>query len=225
MVTIHPPNSTKLIALDPFSSASLSNTAVDPMIPTFIHHESKQQLQLSYLSFFHVVPQSTNPHPNDILFVIGSGCGDGDWKLSRRQVGIALAVLNGSWGGSILVPMKFCPDPTITTGIGYLWSFSIGAMLVNASMWIFRFLWLLVGTTTDTTNCATNFRRRSLQHAYESLPPMHIAEMWKLGGFAGLLWSIGNLFSILSVDFLGEGVGYCVVQASMLSKSMLFAGS
>merc|ERR1712150_646 len=52
--------------------------------------------------------------------------------------------------------------------------------------------------------------------SYHSLPPMHFRVMWKPGGIAGLLWSIGNLSSMISVQKLGEGVGYSVTQASML---------
>jgi Transmembrane family, TMEM144 of transporters len=131
----------------------------------------------------------------------------GNTKLSRRQVGIALAVFNGCYGGSIMVPLKFCPDPAITNGIGYVWSFSIGAMVVTTALWIIRYLWVLNETG-------------SVKGAYQALPSLHLQEMWKPGGLSGLLWSIGNLFSILAVDYLGEGVGYCVCQASMLVSGL-----
>jgi uncharacterized membrane protein (DUF441 family) len=37
------------------------------------------------------------------------------------------------------------------------------------------------------------------------------------GGLAGLLWSIGNVSSILSVAYLGgEGVGYSIVQSQLV---------
>jgi glucose uptake protein GlcU len=44
--------------------------------------------------------------------------------------------------------------------------------------------------------------------------------MWLSGGASGTLWSIGNFFSIISVEHLGEGVGYSVVQASMLISGL-----
>lgn len=44
--------------------------------------------------------------------------------------------------------------------------------------------------------------------------------MWLAGGTSGTLWSIGNFFSIISVEHLGEGVGYSVVQASMLVSGL-----
>jgi glucose uptake protein GlcU len=40
------------------------------------------------------------------------------------------------------------------------------------------------------------------------------------GGISGLLWSIGNMCSILSVTYLGQGVGYSVTQSAMLISGM-----
>ena len=40
------------------------------------------------------------------------------------------------------------------------------------------------------------------------------------GGVAGGLWSLGNICSMLSVQGLGEGVGYSVVQGSMLVSGL-----
>lgn len=155
-------------------------------------------VMISTKSFFNVVPQSSNPQATDTLLTISN-----HWKLSRRQVGIGLAIFNGCYGGSIMAPLKLCPDPTITRGVGYVWSFSIGAVLVTAALWVLRYMWILAETG-------------SLKGAYQALPPLHLQEMWKPGGLSGLLWSIGNVFSILAVEYLGEGVGYCVCQASML---------
>jgi glucose uptake protein GlcU len=76
-------------------------------------------------------------------------------------------------------------------------------MLVLILMWIFRFLY--------------NWSREaSLNKATNRLPSFHFSEMWLPGGLAGLLWSIGNVSSILTVTNLGEGVGYSIVQAQML---------
>ena len=97
--------------------------------------------------------------------------------------------------------MKFAPPDA--KGLGYLISFAIGAAVVNLSLWIFRYMYLFQ-------------RYGSLFRAYQALPSFHLRKMWLYGGTCGTLWSIGNFFSIISVEFLGEGVGYSVVQASML---------
>ena len=122
-------------------------------------------------------------------------------KWERRTLGILSAMFTGIYGGSIMAPMKWAPDDT--KGMGYLISFSIGAATVNLSLWALRYMYLC-------------HRHQSLSRAYYALPSFHFRKMWLYGGTCGLLWSIGNFFSIISVDYLGEGVGYSVVQASML---------
>ena len=44
--------------------------------------------------------------------------------------------------------------------------------------------------------------------------------MWKQGCTAGILWSIGNVASMVSVQYLGEGVSYSVTQAAMLVSGL-----
>lgn len=122
-------------------------------------------------------------------------------KFRRRTLGIMAAMFTGIYGGSIMVPMKFAPADA--KGSHFLISFAVGASTVNLALWILRYLFL----------CQ---RHRSMSRAYAALPSFHFQKMWLHGGACGTLWSIGNFFSIISVEFLGEGVGYSVVQASML---------
>ena len=126
-------------------------------------------------------------------------------KWSRRRLGLACAVFNGVWGGSIMVPMHYSSGNT--TGLGYAISFAIGATIVLCSMWIFRYLFHLG-------------RTRSFAVAFSCLPSFHLRVMWLPGGVAGGLWSLGNICSMLSVQGLGEGVGYSVVQGSMLVSGL-----
>ena len=127
-------------------------------------------------------------------------------KISKRKLGMAAAVFNGAWGGSIMVPMKFAPSDA--NGRGYLISFAFGASIVTLFLWLFRYSYHLG-------------RTRSFMKAYEALPSFHLRVMWFPGALSGTLWSIGNFFSILSVEHLGEGVGYSVVQAAMLVSGLL----
>ena len=85
------------------------------------------------------------------------------------------------------------------SGIGYLISFAIGASIITILLWIIRFLLAVVAM-------------RSFRAAYTSLPSFHIRKMWMHGCTAGLLWSVGNFCSMISVEHLGEGVGYSVIQ-------------
>merc|ERR1711865_936854 len=52
--------------------------------------------------------------------------------------------------------------------------------------------------------------------AYKALPSFYFRQMWPYGMTCGAIWSIGNFCSILSVEFLGEGIGYASTQAAML---------
>lgn len=44
--------------------------------------------------------------------------------------------------------------------------------------------------------------------------------MWLPGTMSGLLWSVGNICSMISVQYLGEGIGYSVIQSSMLVSGL-----
>jgi len=132
---------------------------------------------------------------------------------SRRRMGLAAAVFNGVWGGSVMVPMHYAPDNV--GGVGFVISFAIGASIITLLLWIGRFSFLLYCSRNDGDGNTVSFRK-----AYSSLPSLHLRIMWLPGGIAGMLWSIGNLCSMVSVQYLGEGVGYSVTQSSMLVSGL-----
>mmetsp|Transcript_26443 Transcript_26443/g.48662 ORF Transcript_26443/g.48662 Transcript_26443/m.48662 type:complete len:377 (-) Transcript_26443:89-1219(-) len=120
---------------------------------------------------------------------------------SRRKLGLLSALLCGTWGGSCLVPMHYSPGDT--NGLGYVISFSVGAMVVTIFLWILRYSYHL-------------FKLKSPKEAYEVLPPFHFRVMWLPGATAGSLWSLGNVGSIVAVEHLGQGVGYSASQGALL---------
>jgi len=134
--------------------------------------------------------------PNAIVMVDVWG-----YQVRKRTLGMWSAAFCGIWGGSIMAPMKFCKSDT--KGTHYLMSFSIGASIVTLSLWLFRYIFYAS-------------RLRSFSKGYAALPSFHLRTMWLAGGTSGLLWSIGNFFSLISVNLLGEGVGYPLVQTSIL---------
>eukprot|EP00536_Pseudo-nitzschia_multiseries_P018260 jgi/Psemu1/315657/fgenesh1_kg.2312_\ len=144
----------------------------------------------------------------------GTGTGTGTvtlcWgclKIQERILGILAAIVfTGIWGGSIMVPMQFAPR--VDKGLPYLTSFSIGATVVTLSFWLFRYLYLC------------HKHNYSFSGAYHALPSFHFSQMWPYGCTCGLLWSIGNFFSIVAVENLGEGIGYSASQASMLVSGL-----
>mmetsp|Transcript_17562 Transcript_17562/g.38005 ORF Transcript_17562/g.38005 Transcript_17562/m.38005 type:complete len:379 (-) Transcript_17562:99-1235(-) len=120
---------------------------------------------------------------------------------SRRNLGLFSALLCGTWGGSCLVPMHYSTGDT--NGLGYVISFSTGAMVVTVFLWILRYTHQLI-------------KLKSIKEAYAIMPPFHFRVMWLPGATAGTLWSIGNVGSIVAVEHLGQGVGYSASQAALL---------
>jgi hypothetical protein len=127
-------------------------------------------------------------------------------KVTRRVRGMLAAAFCGLYGGSIMAPMRAAP--VSDRGAHYLISFAVGAAVVNAALWILRWLYLSAR------------RGGSLRGGYDGLPSFHWRVMWLAGGTSGLLWSIGNYFSLISVFYLGEGVGYPLVQTSILVSGL-----
>merc|ERR1712150_128908 len=99
-------------------------------------------------------------------------------------------------------------------GLGYVISFAIGASLITVLLWIIRFFFILLRSSNG------NSSNISYREAYASLPSLHLRIMWLPGAIAGTLWSIGNICSMVSVQYLGEGVGYSVTQSSMLVSGL-----
>jgi hypothetical protein len=127
------------------------------------------------------------------------------YKVSKRCLGILSAAFCGLYGGSVMAPMKF--STADTKGTHYLLSFAIGSLIVNISLWIFRYLYNVT-------------QYQSLYEAYVQLPSFHLRKMWLVGGTSGIIWSIGNFFSLISVFYLGQGVGYPLVQTSILISGL-----
>mmetsp|Transcript_8241 Transcript_8241/g.12672 ORF Transcript_8241/g.12672 Transcript_8241/m.12672 type:complete len:416 (+) Transcript_8241:132-1379(+) len=127
--------------------------------------------------------------------------------VQERVLGILAAFfVTGLWGGSMMVPMQFAPK--MDKGLPFLTSFSVGATLVTFFFWFVRYLFLC------------HKHNYSFISAYIALPSFHFKKIWPYGTACGVLWSIGNFCSILSVKNLGEGVGYSATQASMLVSGL-----
>ncbi|KAL7531384.1 hypothetical protein ACHAWF_003753 [Thalassiosira exigua] len=110
---------------------------------------------------------------------------------SRRNLGLCAALMCGTWGGSCLVPMHYSTGDT--NGLGYVISFSVGALVITILLWIVRFVIQIC-------------KLRSMKEAYDVLPSFHFRVMWMPGATAGSLWSLGNVGSIVAVEHLGQGV-------------------
>ena len=90
-----------------------------------------------------------------------------------------------------------------TQGLAYLTSFALGCATVMILVWVAR--WLVY-----------SMESRSLSQGFERLPSLHLTTIGPHAALAGLIWSIGNASSILAVEYLGQGVGYSIVQSQLL---------
>mmetsp|Transcript_4814 Transcript_4814/g.6633 ORF Transcript_4814/g.6633 Transcript_4814/m.6633 type:complete len:414 (+) Transcript_4814:140-1381(+) len=131
----------------------------------------------------------------------------GQFTVTKREMGIIAAVFNGLWGGTNLVPLHYASHEGFG-GPMYVISFACGSMLVTIALWVIRFLFELYRLDG------------AVLKAFHALPPLHIRQMWIPGTLSGILWSAGNFMCIISVTFLGQGVGYSFTQASMLISGL-----
>lgn len=127
-----------------------------------------------------------------------------DSVATRWWKGLASACFNGIWGGSVLVPMHYS---STANGLGFVISFAIGALIITLLLWIFRLILRLP-------------QHKSITKAYASLPSFHLQTLFFPGACSGMLWSLGNICSMVSVTYLGEGIGYSVVQGSMVVSGL-----
>jgi hypothetical protein len=78
------------------------------------------------------------------------------WGLSLRTWGIVGAVIDGLYGGSVLVPMHFSKYH----GLDFLLSFGVGCWTVVVLVWLFR--WMLY-----------SIQAQSFRAGWETLPSLH----------------------------------------------------
>lgn len=132
--------------------------------------------------------------------------------LSKPTAGIIAAVFNGLLGGSSLIPLHYAKEQGYG-GARYIMSYAIGAFLANLIVWFVYYVVLVV-------------RRRSLESSWEStllhaateMPDPKFQQLWKPGFCAGFLLASGMFSSIISVTYLGQGVGNSVVQAKIIVR-------
>mmetsp|Transcript_17574 Transcript_17574/g.21473 ORF Transcript_17574/g.21473 Transcript_17574/m.21473 type:complete len:459 (+) Transcript_17574:159-1535(+) len=130
----------------------------------------------------------------------------GKFSLSKRQLGIMGAIINGIWGSNNMIPMHYARAQGFY-GAGYLISYSVGSMIITIILWFIRYLYNL-------------YHYGDHRQAYNALPSFHCRQMCLPGALAGFLYSLGNFCSIITVTALGQGVGYSFVQTSMLISGL-----
>merc|ERR1712083_259558 len=112
-------------------------------------------------------------------------------------LGIAAALFNGIWGGANLVPSHYAPFG----GIRFVISFAVGAAIANLT---------LVVIYVFLVKCIWKTKIPSPQFRVMAVP-----------GFAsGSLWSAGNFCSLYAVNTIGQGIGYSLIQSSVIVSGL-----
>lgn len=116
---------------------------------------------------------------------------------ASMPLGIAAALFNGLWGGSNLVPSHYAS----VHGVHFCISFATGAVIANAVL-VFGYVVL--------AKCVWK----------SELPSPEFRVMLVPGFVSGTLWSAGNLCSLYAVEAIGQGIGYSLVQSSVIVSGL-----
>eukprot|EP00934_Nitzschia_sp_Nitz4_P006757 Nitzschia sp. Nitz4//scaffold88_size82704//45204//46496//NITZ4_005296-RA/size82704-processed-gene-0.52-mRNA-1//1//CDS//3329559506//6747//frame0 len=128
--------------------------------------------------------------------------------LTRRQLGIVGAIVNGVWGGMNLIPLHYAQRDPAFRGAGYVVSYAGGSMIVCMLIWAGLFVFHYIK------------RDYQVQEALDQLPAWHVRELGLPGVLAGIFYSIGNFCSILAVTYLGQGVGFSFCQGQLFVSGL-----
>jgi hypothetical protein len=132
-----------------------------------------------------------------------------NWRiaLSKRQIGIVCAILNGVLGATALVPLHYAKEQGFTE-YSFFFSFTSGCMVANTILWILYFVFQCVC-------CSDPSRRGSI-----SMPRWHVKELSLKLFVAALLYMGGTFGSILATSTLGQAVGNSLVQSKILISGL-----
>jgi len=145
-------------------------------------------------------------------------------SFSKRDLGVLGAVANGVFTGFSLVPLHYAKEHGFG-GAAYMISFASGALFANAVIWALWFGMVLMKVQRDSNQRDSNNNNPNsllttlhVYQAYESMPPWHFQKLYIPGFSAGLLLAIAMFGSIMSVTYLGQGIGNSIIQSKILIR-------
>ncbi|KAL7436882.1 hypothetical protein ACHAXH_003113 [Discostella pseudostelligera] len=160
---------------------------------------------------------------------LSSKCNKHTYQMSKYHAGLCMAVINGILASTIMVPLHYAPAAT-TSSLGYSMSFGVAAVLAVMLFWMLRFVWLTsINYYSSLMHWVDESRQQipslemllrikldALNKGYQQLPSFHLRVMWRAGMTSGVLYSMGNLFGIISIKKLGDFMGYSLNQSSVI---------
>jgi len=132
--------------------------------------------------------------------------------LAKRVVGIAAAVFNGLLAGSSLIPLHYAKRHGFG-GANYMMSYAVGAFTANLIVWLIYYLVLVARLSSLDMSW-----QDKLMRAAGDMPSPLFQQLWKPGLCAGILLATAMFGSILSVTYLGQGIGNSVIQAKIMIR-------
>ncbi|KAL3683364.1 hypothetical protein R1sor_001386 [Riccia sorocarpa] len=130
---------------------------------------------------------------------IRSGKDDDKYRKDNKLFrGVLYAVFVGVSNGSFLIPFKYATKEI--HGVEYLVSFGVGALTVSSTiLGVYSLLQVYLGKPT---------------------PSFHFRAAVGPGLLTGVLWSAGNVCSIITTQYLGMALGWPLVQCQLLVSAM-----
>ena len=128
-------------------------------------------------------------------------------EISRRASGVLAAAVNGVLSGSSLFPIRYAKQNGFG-GANFFHSFAVGALLANTLGWMVWWVWLTYRQDGDWAV------------AWRSLPSWHVSKIGGAGVMCGSLLMLAMLGSMISVTYLGQGVGNSVIQAKIIVSGL-----
>jgi glucose uptake protein GlcU len=135
----------------------------------------------------------------------------GSFKMTPRESGIAMSILNGILGGSALIPLHYAKEQGFQSW-SYILSFGVGSLIANTVFWCLYF----IGVYYQQSHSKGN----AWQSTWDAMPSLHFKQLWRRGLLAGVLLSIGMFGSILATAALGQGVGNSLIQSKIIISGL-----
>jgi hypothetical protein len=162
------------------------------------------------------------------------------WMGSKRTIGFAAAIFNGFLTGSSLIPIHYAPY----RGAEYMFSFATGALVSNICLWMIWYaywVWKLSNARSALQQLPAWRCRELYLPGIAAYVSNHLLSMFasllvssRTYSFCssmmetilflfsaccrGLLLTMAMFGSMLSVTYLGQGVGNSIVQAKILVR-------
>jgi len=164
-------------------------------------------------------PQQQQPQPQQTEYEYHVSLFGGLVSLTKRQCGIAGAVMNGFFTGGSLVPLHYAGKEGFG-GARYFPSYGMGAMIANVLMWVVFYAVCVCKNSVAVVVVHGGGRKKSWKESLSEMPRWHFRALWLPGLLAGLMLSLAMFSTIIAITYLGQGVGNSIVQSKILVSGL-----